>query len=537
MWVTVLFFMVACMKGKSVDLIVHNAKIHTLDEQNTVADAMAIRDGEIIEIGPERQIMNKYSADEYLDAEQKEVFPGLTDAHGHLMSYARAKLSVDLFGTTSMDDLLVRVEKYDQQKKHGFILGRGWDQSLWGTNELPSNERLTELFPDKPVVLHRVDGHAVLVNQKALDLAGIGPDTKIAGGSVLVKDGKCTGLLLDNAITQVTKPLPDFKQTELVAALKEVQSELLQYGITGVHEAGVTYEDMQLLRSLSRKGVLRLDVYVMLFPSEQNIAFAKQNGVVEESHFVVRSFKVMGDGALGSHGAYMKQPYTDDVHTSGLLTTTPEEMKRIAGIALTSGYQLNVHAIGDSTNRIVLDLVKEVQAQHKDHRWRIEHAQVIDPADFALFAETGVIPSVQPTHAVSDQRWAEMRLGKKRMKGAYAYQSLLNQTGILAIGTDFPVEYPNPFLTLHAAVNRTNAEGEPIGGFLSGEALSVDDCLKGMTLWAAMAAFQEHRLGTLEKRKEATFVILSFPFKVQETFESNYAHKVFIKGKEVYSAE
>lgn len=531
------FSMVSCMKGQSVDMIVHNARIHTMDRDNKIQDAMAIRDGKIVEVGPERQIMNKYSAEEYIDAGKKDVFPGFTDAHGHIMSYARQLLSADLVDCKSMSELVVRVEKYSQLKPRTFILGRGWDQSLWGEDVLPSNEKLTALFPDTPVLLHRIDGHAALANQKALDLAGITPATQVAGGSIAVKDGKCTGLLLDNAITLVSMKLPDFPKKEIVASIEQIQQELFQFGVTGVHEAGVEHKDYQLLLEMVESGKLHLDLYVMLMPSPENIAFAKQNGIVTKKNMIVRSFKIIGDGALGSHGALLKQPYSDEAHAHGLLTTSPEEMNRIALIAESIGYQVNVHAIGDSTNKIVLELMQGVHSRNTDHRWRIEHAQVVDPADFKLFAQTGVFPSVQPTHAVSDRRWAEARLGKDRLQGAYAYKSLLQQCGMLALGTDFPVELTNPYLTIHAAVNRRNADGEPIAGFLPGESLTELECLMGMTLWPAYASFQENRIGSLEKGKEATFTILAFPFKVQETFEPNYAFKVFMKGKERYTSE
>lgn len=529
---------VSCMKGKSVDLVIHNARIHTMNSENSVEEAMAIKDGKIVEVGPERQILNKYSADEYIDAGKKDVFPGLTDSHGHMMSYARQLLSVDLVGCKSFSELVVRVEKYSQAHPSGFIIGRGWDQSLWGTDVLPTNERLTELFPNIPVLLHRIDGHAALVNQKALDMAGITPETNVAGGSIaLNEEGKCTGLLLDNAIELVSKRFPDFPKKDLAASLQTVQQELLQYGITGVHEAGVEQKDYQLLKRLVDQNKLHLDLYVMLYATEENIAFAKKSGKIKHKNLIVRSFKVMGDGALGSHGALLKQPYTDDVHSHGLLTTSAEDLQRIALIAESIGYQVNIHAIGDSTNRLVLDLLVQIRERNADHRWRIEHAQVVDPNDFELFATTGAFPSVQPTHAVSDQRWAEQRLGPERLKGAYAYKTLLAQTGMLALGTDFPVELTNPYLTIQAAVNRTNADGEPIGGFLPEEALTEEECLRGMTSWPAYASFQESRIGTLEKGKEATFVILAFPFRIRTEFESNYAFKVFIRGRERYTSE
>lgn len=541
MKISVLFLLIAvllgsCMKGKSVDTIVHNARIHTMDDQNTIVEAMAIKDGKIVETGPERQILNKYSADEYIDAGKKDVFPGFTDAHGHMMSYARQLLSADLVGCESFEELIVRVEKYGQSAPHDFIIGRGWDQSLWGTTEMPDNKKLNELFPDIPVLLHRIDGHAALVNQKALDLAGITPETQVEGGSIAVTDGKCTGMLVDNAIELVSKRFPDFSRRKLKGALEEVQQELLQYGVTGVHEAGVTQKDYRLLRSMVNQKKLHLDLYVMLYANKENMDFARKNGIIKHKNMVVRSFKVMGDGALGSRGALLKQPYTDAPHTHGLLTTTEQELHEVMALAEAIDYQVNIHAIGDSTNRLILDKILEIRERKPDHRWRIEHAQVVDPADFLLFAESGAFPSVQPTHAVSDQRWAEQRLGKQRLKGSYAYKTLLEHAGMLALGTDFPVEQTNPFLTIQAAVFRTNADGEPIGGFLPEEALTEEECLRGMTIWPAFASFSEARTGTLEKGKEATFVILDLPFRVVESFKQNFAWKVFIRGRERYAA-
>lgn len=528
----------SCMKGKSVDLVIHNAKIHTMDDNNTIVQAIAIKDGKVVEVGPDRQIMNKYSADEFIDAEGKDVFPGFADAHGHMMSLARMKLSADLTGTASMDELLVRVEKYGQRKERPVIVGRGWDQSLWGSKELPTNEELNKRFPEKPVVLYRVDGHAILVNDAALKKYGITETTQVEGGEILKNaDGKPTGILLDNAIPLIGDKLPDFPDSELSQALLEIQNELFSYGITDVHEAGLTPHDFKLVRKLVENNQLTIGIYGMLYPVKENADFAKKHGFLKEKNLLVRSFKVIGDGALGSRGALLKKAYSDDVHNHGLLTTSLSDLKRYAALAELTGYQLNIHAIGDSTNRLVLDLITDYAKRKPDHRWRIEHAQVMDVNDFDLLAASGAFPSVQPTHAVSDQRWAEARLGKERLKGAYAYRSLLERAGMLAIGTDFPVESLNPFLTIHAAVNRKNAEGNPIEGFLPGEALTETDCLRGMTIWAAFASFQERSKGSLEKGKDATLVILDRPFSSKGTYQPNFSYMTFLKGKTVFSME
>lgn len=539
----ILFLFVAfagfsCMKGKSVDLVIHNAKIHTMDEKNSVVQALAISDGKIVEVGPDRQIMNKYSADEYIDAEGKDIFPGFADAHGHMMSLARQKLSANLVGTTSMEELIVRVEKYAQKKERSVIVGGGWDQSLWNTKELPVNDLLNEKFPNKPVVLYRVDGHAVLVNNAALRKFGITETTSVEGGAILKKqDGSLSGILLDNAISLISDKLPDFSDHELTQALLEIQQELYGYGITDVHEAGLTAHDFRLIRRLVKEGKLTIGIYGMLYPEKKNADFAKKHGFLKEKNLLVRSFKVMGDGALGSRGALLKQPYSDDPHNHGLLTTSVFDMKRYSSLAELTGYQLNIHAIGDSTNRLVLELIRDYSEKNPDHRWRLEHAQVLDPADFDLLESSGAFPSVQPTHAVSDQRWAESRLGTARLKGAYAYNTLLQKAGMLAIGTDFPVESTNPFLTIHAAVNRRNAENDPIDGFLMEEALTEEACLRGMTIWAAFASFQEATKGSLEKGKDATFVILESPFTSKGAYSPNFSNRTFIRGEVVLSME
>ena len=534
----VLLSTTSCMKGKSADLVIHNAKIHTMDDKNSIVQAIAIRDGKVVEVGPDRQIMNKYSADEYIDAEGKDIFPGLADAHGHMMSLARQKLSVNLVGTASMEDLIVRVEKYSQRKERSVIIGGGWDQSLWNVKELPTNKQLNEKFPHKPVVLYRIDGHAVLANDAALKKFGITGSSQIDGGAILKKeDGSPSGILLDNAISLISNQLPDFPDSELTQVLLEIQQELFGYGITDVHEAGLTPHDFKLVRRLVKENKLTIGIYGMLYPEKENADFAKKHGFLKEKNLLVRSFKVMGDGALGSRGALLKQAYSDDPHNHGLLTTSLADLQRYSSLAELTGYQLNVHAIGDSTNRLVLELIKAYSAKNPDHRWRLEHAQVIDPKDFDLLASSGVFPSVQPTHAVSDQRWAESRLGKARLKGAYAYNTLLQKSGMLAIGTDFPVESTNPFLTIHAAVNRKNAENDPIDGFLTGEALTEEACLRGMTIWAAFASFQEGTKGSLEKGKDATLVILENPFSSKGSYNPNFSNATFIRGKKVFSME
>ncbi|MBI1838622.1 MAG: amidohydrolase [Flavobacteriia bacterium] len=539
---TILFSIVfllfsSCFKGKHVELIVHNAQIHTIDEANHIYDAMAIKNGKIIEVGPERQILNKYSSDQEIDAGGKDIFPGFTDAHGHILSLAQQKLNLDLTNCLSFDELMVRLEKYEQKTHKKFIIGRGWDQSLWNQQTMPNNDKINLLYPQTPICLYRIDGHAVLVNDALLKLAKINEHTKIEGGQIELKNGKCTGLLIDNAILPILKILPKYTTTEIQEAILEIQDELVQYGITGVHEAGINNDDIALFEKLINAKKLKINVYAMLNPSEKNFDFAKKKGIYKNKNLSIRSFKVMGDGALGSHGAYLKKAYSDKINHFGALTTSEDFMNRIASVCELTGYQMNTHCIGDATNSLVFNIYKKLNEINKDHRSRIEHAQIIDPKDITLFAEYGVFPSVQPTHAVSDQRWVEKRIGIERLKGAYAYRSILASYGMLAIGTDFPVENIDPFLTIHAAVQRKNIENTPLNGFLPQESISLDDCIRGMTIWAAYASFQEKQLGSLEKGKDATFVI--FENKVESTpnYQPNFAYMTFINGQKIYSVE
>ena len=525
----------SCYRGLEADLVIHNAKIHTMNDAELVSEAIAIKDGKIIEVGPNQQILNKYSSKKVIDAGGRELYPGLTDAHAHILSYMNQKLSVDLVGVKSYQEMLNRISVYQSKKNKKIVIGRGWDQATWGEKNLPTNEQLNKAYPTVPVCLYRIDGHAALVNDAMIKLAGINPDSIIAGGSIEMKNGKTTGILIDNAMNLVQKHLPDFSEKEKIQTVEDIQEELFQYGITGVHEAGIAFKDIQFFRTMIDKGLLSLNIYAMLLPSKENTAFAEKNGIYRYKNLSIRSFKVFGDGALGSRGAYLKKPYSDDHSHHGLLTTSIGEMQNIATLCERLGYQMNTHAIGDSTNSIVLEMYQKVFEKNKDHRWRIEHAQVVDPSEIGLFGKFGIFPSVQPTHAVSDQRWAKDRLGENRMKGAYAYKSLLKSYGMVAIGTDFPVELTNPFATIKAAVERKDQSDFPAQGFYPNEALTFIECIKGMTLWAAFSSFDETRLGSLEVGKDASFVIFEKPLSSMKT--DNFAWMTFILGKSVFSAD
>jgi len=545
------------MKGQKVDLIIHNAKIHTLDLSGSIEEAIAIRDGKIIEVGPERQILNKYRSDETLDAQGKEIYPGFTDAHGHMLMYAKQLLGLDLRGVRSEQELIHRCEQYKAQNPNlKFVVGQGWDQTLWPGQDFPTNEKLNALFPNIPVCLYRIDGHAALINDFLINKSKLSDKIPVLnGGEVLmyksISEGnlslprilnlprdsnfgqkiilqtyKPSGLIIDNAINLVQPFIPNYSKAQYLKALLQVQDELLQYGITGVHEAGIDFEHIGWFKSLITNGKLKLNVYAMLMDAPQNRRFAQQNGPYRFRNLSIRSFKCFADGALGSRGALLKAPYHDHPESKGLLLTDIARMQDLSRFCLRHGYQMNTHSIGDSANALILNIYSEIFRQKPDHRFRIEHAQVVDPLDFQKFAQFAVFPSVQPTHAVSDADWAEARLGKNRLKGAYAYKTLLNQFGMLAVGTDFPVEQTNPFLTIQAAINRS-----------SGEALTLDEVIRGMTIYAAFASFSEKQLGTLEKGKDATLAIFEYPVSGAQGQPQNYAWRTFIKGKCVFKLE
>jgi len=534
--VIILIILSSCMKGQKVDLIVHNAKIHVMNDANSVYDAMAIRDGKVIEVGPERQILNKYRSEEDIDALGKDVYPGLTDAHGHLLMYANQKLGVDLTGAKSMEEVIYRCEKYYAKSSNKFIIGRGWDQSLWSNDSMPNNQQLSKVFKNIPVCLYRIDGHAALVNDFLIKRTKI-TSNNIDGGEVKMEKGVPTGLLIDNAINIISKSIPAYSQSQVKEAILEIQEELFQYGITGTHEAGIDFKHIKLFKSMVASGKLKLELYAMLMNSAENRSFAIKNGPYSYRNLSIRSFKVFADGALGSRGALLKKPYSDEHQSHGLLLTSVKEMRDVSLFCLKHGYQMNTHGIGDSANSLILDIYKNAFKRNPDHRFRIEHSQVIDPSDFVKFSEYAVFPSVQPTHATSDQRWSEKRLGKERLVGAYAYKTLLRQYGMLAIGTDFPVESTNPFYTIHAAVQRKNPSNDPLNGFLAKEALSLEEVIRGMTIWAAFSSFQERELGSLEKGKRANFVIFDKPIESNPTFEQNYAWMTFIRGKKVFALD
>ncbi len=502
---------IACHGKQEADAIFYNATIYTVDSVFTMADAMVIKDGKIAATGKYADILNQYEATEKTDLQGGFVYPGLIDAHAHFVAYGMGLQSRDLTGTKSWDEVVYRMadELADAKgmTKDEWLIGRGWNQNLWAVKEFPSKEKLDKLCPDRPVFLKRIDGHAAIVNQKALDIAGIKSGDKISGGVIEVKNGRLTGILIDNAVGLVAAHIPPPGAAALAFALKQAENNCFRVGLTTVADCGLGYKDILLIDSLQKAGALNMRIYAMLSDNKNNFDFAFSHGKIKTERLDVRAFKVYADGALGSRGACLLQPYSDKAGWQGFLLSSPAHFDSVAALLIDKGFQMCTHAIGDSGNRIILHTYAKYLKGKNDLRWRIEHAQVIAPEDFVLFGNYGIVPSVQPTHATSDMYWAPARLGSKRVKTAYAYKQLLEQHGWLPLGTDFPVEDISPLKTFYAAVVRKDPKGWPEGGFQPENALPREAALRGMTIWAAKAGFEETEKGSLEKGKLADFIV------------------------------
>jgi predicted amidohydrolase YtcJ len=531
--VVVSFLLFSCNQKEEVDLLVYNAKIYTVDENFSEATSFAVKDGEFMAVS--ENSLDDYNAKEMLDANGKTIVPGLIDAHCHFYGLGLTQQIVNLRGTTSYDDILEKVVEFQKEKPSNFIQGRGWDQNDWEVKEFPTKDKLDELFPDTPVALERVDGHAYLVNQKALDLAGITKETQVSGGEI-IKDakGNLTGVLVDNPMGMVDAVIPQPNMATQIQALKDAEKLCFDYGLTTVNDAGLNKATIELIDSLQQAGELNIRVYGMISNNPENLDYYLDKGIVKTDKLNVRSVKVYGDGALGSRGAVLRDPYSDKKGHFGAMVTPVDAIEALAKRIAASDYQMNTHAIGDSANIAVLRAYGKALPDGVDRRWKIEHAQVISEADFQYFG-SGIIPSIQPTHATSDMYWAEDRLGEERVKGAYAFKTLLNSAGIVVLGTDFPVEKVSPFLTFYAAVARQDLEQYPEGGFQMKDALSREETLKGMTIWAAYSNFEENEKGSIEVGKKADFVILSDDImKVPaNTIPNLKAEQVFVGGEKV----
>jgi predicted amidohydrolase YtcJ len=496
----------AQMKDK-VDLIVTNGTIYTVDRVNSRAEAMAIRDGKLIAIGSMKSISATYESAKMLNVKGKYVYPGFIDAHCHFVGYALGLQYVDLLGCKSFDEVMGRLTASGTAGQGKWLVGRGWDQNLWVEKSFPDNGQLNSAFPDVPVMLIRVDGHVVLANQEALKRAGIGEANKF-GEQVEIRNGRLTGILSETAADLMRETVPPPTGDELLGLLQRAEKQCFSVGLTMVSDAGLDYHQVQELDTYQRNGRINMQVYAMLTPNEKNLNGFVRHGIYQTGKLTVRSIKIYADGSLGSRTARLKLPYSDAPSGSGIIVTSPDSIKVLCRIAHEHGYQVNTHCIGDSATSLMLKIYGDELKGRNDLRWRIEHTQVVDMNDLHLFGDYSVVPSVQATHATSDMKWAEARLGPDRIHGAYAYKALMNQNGWIANGTDFPIEHISPLLTFYAAVARKDLGGFPANGFMMENALSREEALRSITIWAAKADFMELSKGSLEVGKDADFVVL-----------------------------
>jgi len=507
--IAVLFLCSSCINQR-VDLIVHHAQIYTVNNEFATAEAMAVQDGKIVAVGTNDEILKEYKSDSLVDAKGSAVYPGFIDAHAHFLGYGQSLYAVDLMFVPSWEEAIERVK--DFAAKHpgkGWIKGRGWDQNRFPGKQFPTNAELNALFPDRPVILERVDGHASIANDFALNIAGVKPGQSIEGGQFMMQDGKLTGLLIDNAVGVVERNVPDATKNDYMDWLTAAQQNCFATGLTTITDCGLSPSDIDYIDALHKSNDLKMRLYVMLSDKPESYAskYFTSGGYITE-RLSVKGVKVYGDGALGSRGACLLHPYSDKPDWSGFLLSSPAHFDSIAAKLINSDFQMCTHAIGDSANRTILNIYAKYLKGKNDKRWRIEHAQIVHPNDFHMFGDNSIVPSVQPTHGTSDMYWAGDRLGAERLKGGYAYKQLLEQNNWLPLGTDFPVEEINPFKTFLAAVVRQDSKGFPAGGFQMENALTREQTIRGMTIWAAKANRMEKQVGSLEVGKKADFIIL-----------------------------
>ncbi len=575
-------FLFSCSPEKiKVDTILHNAVIYSVDSLFTTYEAIAIKDGKITEVNTNDVILQKYGSENTRDLDGKAVFPGFIDAHCHFYGYGKGLNELDLVGTKSFEEVIERTIAFAKERnmfpetnsnklkkitaEEDWIIGRGWDQNDWENKQYPDRMRLDSLFPNTPVILKRIDGHAALANAAALNLAGINSPEKIKGGTIesmpwphneqvggksMLKEGfVLTGMLIDNAVDLVTEKIPKPSKEQIQKALLKAQKNCLAFGLTTVDDAGLEKNIVDAIDELHKKNELKIKVYAMLTPTQENLDHYLKKGIYITDRLTVRSFKFYGDGALGSRGACLLKEYADKKDWKGFLLNDLDYYMKMASKMEESGFQMNTHCIGDSAVWAILNvygsnpimfgdvdgkLFKEIC---KKRRWRIEHAQVVDKKHLEYFKNLSVIPSIQPTHATSDMYWAKDRLGEERVRTAYAYKDLLTAVGCVALGTDFPVEDISPFKTFFAAVARQDSKGFPKGGFQMENALSRQETLKGMTIWAAYSNFEEKVKGSLEKGKSADFIILDTDImkcKIEDVLKTKVLD-TYLNGERVYS--
>ncbi len=539
--------------ANAADVQLFTAKrIHTSDPQHPTATAMAWDfSGRLLAVGDAKTLAGRYPDAQRIDAGDVTVIPGLIDAHGHVMGLGLALMQADLVGAASKAEVMTRLRKFEKTLAPGdWLFGRGWDQNDWPETAFPTAADLDAAFPDRPVWLARVDGHAGWANTAALRALGASPAGKMMlesgkadGGKVIVgADGKPSGILVDGAMGPMSAVLPEMDAAHYEQALGRALALLASDGLTGVHDMGVSREELALYKRFADSGRLTLRIDAYANGNAEALADLCKGGLYRHAggRLEMHGVKLYIDGALGSRGAALLADYSDDPGNRGLLVTAPDAFEAAVRKAKGCGVQVATHAIGDRGNRLVLDTYERVLGDEAktDHRWRVEHAQILSPEDLGRFAKLGVIASMQPTHATSDMPWAHERLGEARLVGAYAWRDLLNSGAHLALGSDFPVESADPRLGLYAAVTRQDRDGHPPGGWFPGQRMTAAEALRGFTAEAAWAGFDEARLGRLAPGLRADFVVLaSDPLTVADSqLDDLEIRSTWVDGKPVYGA-
>lgn len=529
------------------DLIVTDGTIYTVDERRPAAHAFAIRGGRFVAVGSVTEVMAlRGPHTRVLDLYGATVVPGLADAHGHLLELGRSLSEVDLVGAPSYDTVVARTAARAAHAPAGtWVLGHGWDQNRWAVKQFPTHEALSRAVPDHPVVLTRIDGHALLANARAMALAGITARTPDPAGGRIVRDaaGNPTGVFVDNAQGLIDRAIPAPTHAQLVQALDAAVQDVHRWGLVSVHDPGEPRRVIDVMEEEGRAGRLGLRIYALIADDPAAIAHYFAIGpraALYDGHLWVRAIKLYADGALGSRGAALLSPYSDDPGNTGLLVSTEAHLEQVSEAALRHGFQVATHAIGDRGNRNALDAYETAlrRVPRADHRFRVEHAQVLDPADIPRFAQLGVIPSMQTSHQTSDMRWAQDRLGPSRVRGAYAWRSLLATGVVIPNGTDFPVEHVNPFITFHSAVTREDAANWPTGGWYPEQRMTRAEALRSMTIWPAYAAFQEDVMGSITPGKYGDFTVLDQDIMTVPARRILHTHVLatYIGGRAVYQA-
>ncbi len=551
MRLTSLFVLAALSSAANAATVLDRANGYTLNSKNELVrfTSLAFDDeGHIISVGSATQVAAKAPNARHIDMNGQTVLPGLIDAHGHVFGLGDMLTQLDLSTTANLADALKVTAVYaranpDKGADTAWLRGRGWNQEVWKLGRFPTAAELDGVVPNRPVWLERVDGHAGWANSAALKLAGIGDTTPDPVGGKIMRDasGKATGILVDSAKELVERVLPRQSEAGARIALDRALAEIARVGLTSVHDAGIQIPNDALYRDYADNGKLTARIYAMIGGTEHDFDVLAAKGPLKtyaNDMYALRAVKLYSDGALGSRGAALIAPYSDEPTSHGLLFKTDAQMRAMMEKAMRKGYQVNVHAIGDAGNRQILDGYQEIVAKTATSglRHRIEHAQVVALTDIPRFRQIGVIPSMQPTHATSDMNMAEQRVGSERIKGAYAWRTFLKQGSRIACGSDFPVESPNPFYGIHAAVTRQNAANMPAAGWHKEQAMTLNEAFRCFTLDAAFAGHQENQVGSLEAGKWADFIVID---RDLFTIPAADIHKIgvlqtWVAGKQVF---